>query len=195
MTREHPLALHRVIPLVVIVALAVAAVLALRGPDWYQRVYHPLDQQAAIGEHARAQHLDPYLVAALINVESGFHPGAVSRAGAVGLMQVLPDTAAQVAREAGMREPVTAETLKRPDTNLRVGTRHLRDLMDRYSATDVALAAYNAGPIAVERWLREAAGTGRRFREVVDFPETRHYIEEVLAQREVYARLYPDAFD
>jgi soluble lytic murein transglycosylase len=193
-SREHLFAPHRVIPIMVIVSLAAAALLFVRGPEWYQRVYHPLSYTEAIGPNAREQGLDPYLVAALVNVESGFRPDVVSSAGAVGLMQLLPETAAQVARDAKLQERVTAETLKRPGTNLRVGTRHLRTLIDEYGEVDIALAAYNAGFVAVDRWLAEAEHTGRAFREVVDFPATRHYIDEVLAQRVIYKELYPDAF-
>jgi soluble lytic murein transglycosylase len=193
-SREHLFAPHRLIPVLVILSLAAAALLFVRGPEWYQRFYHPLSYTEAIAPNAREQGLDPYLVSALINVESGFNPDAVSSAGAVGLMQLLPDTAAQVARDAKLQERVTAETLKRPGTNLRVGTRHLRSLIDEYRDAEVALAAYNAGFVAVDRWLAESEHTGRPFREVVDFPATRHYIEEVLAQRETYKELYPDAF-
>jgi soluble lytic murein transglycosylase len=193
-SRDHLFAPHRVIPIMVIVSLAAAALLFVRGPEWYQRVYHPLAYTEAIAPNAREQGLDPYLVSALINVESGFRPDVVSSAGAVGLMQLLPETAAQVARDAKLQERVTAETLKRPGTNLRVGTRHLRSLVDEYGDVDVALAAYNAGFVAVDRWLTEAEHTGRSFREVVDFPATRHYIDEVLAQRDIYKELYPDAF-
>jgi soluble lytic murein transglycosylase len=179
----------------VVLALAVTALLALRGPQWYQRMYHPLSYEDAVGAESRAQRLDPYLVAALVNVESGFRADVVSSAGAVGLMQVLPETAAQVARDAGLQERVTAETLKRPGTNLRVGTRHLRALLDAYGETDVALAAYNAGSVAVDRWLAEAKRSGVPFRDVVDFPATRHYVDEVLAQRETYIGLYPNVFE
>jgi soluble lytic murein transglycosylase len=106
----------------------------------------------------------------------------------------MPKTAKQVARAAGYREPVTAETLTRPELNVLVGTRYLGDLIAQYGAADVGLAAYNAGSVAVDRWLAESRRSGKGFRDVVDFPETRHYIDEVLAQREVYAGLYPDAF-
>lgn len=194
MSREHPLAPHRLVPVIVVLALAGAAFLAVRGPGWYQRMYNPLAYEDAIAVNARTQRLDPYLVAAVVNVESGFRPDVVSSAGAVGLMQVLPETAAQVARDTGLSERVTAETLKRPGTNLRVGTRHLRALIDQYGGTDVALAAYNAGSVAVERWIAEAKRTGRPFRDVVDFPATRHYVDEVLSQRDTYGQLYPDAF-
>ncbi|MDO8914695.1 MAG: lytic transglycosylase domain-containing protein [Coriobacteriia bacterium] len=194
MSREHPLALHRVVPVLVVVALAAAALLAVQGPTWYRRLDHPLRYAPAIAQSASADGLDPHLVAAVVNVESGFDPASVSPKGAVGLMQVMPATARQVGRELGIREKVTIETLKVPESNLRIGTRHLRTLTRHYGEDDVALAAYNAGSVAVDRWLAESRHTGTPFRDVVDFPATRHYIEEVLAQREVYSVLYPDAF-
>jgi soluble lytic murein transglycosylase len=194
-SREHPLALHRVVPVVVVVVLAAVAYFAVRGPAWYQRLYHPLSYQSDIAENARTQRLDPYLVAALVNAESGFDAGAVSDAGAIGLMQLLPATAAEVARDTKLRDRIEPATLAQPGTNLRVGTRHLRALLDRYGRTDVALAAYNAGPVAVDKWIVEARRAKVDFRDVVDFPATRHYIDEVLMQQKVYAELYPGAFE
>jgi soluble lytic murein transglycosylase len=193
-SREHPLALHRVVPVLVVVALATAALLAVQGPLWYQRFYHPVRYASDIAQNARKTGLDPHLVAAVINVESGFDPSDVSPRGAVGLMQVMPATAREVSRDAGIREKVTVETLKVPGSNLRIGTLYLRTLTQHYDADDVGLAAYNAGSVAADRWLAEARHTGKPFRDVVDFPETRHYLEEVLAQREVYAALYPELF-
>lgn len=195
MSREHPLAPHRFVPTLIVVGLAVTALLATQGPGWYQRFYHPLRYAPAIAESAKATGLDPFLVAAVVNVESGFDAADVSPRGAVGLMQVMPATAREVARDLGIRETVTVESLKVPETNLRIGTRYLRVLTRRYGAGDVGLAAYNAGSVAVDRWLAESRRTGKPFREILDFPETRHYIEEVLAQREVYAALYPGAFE
>lgn len=194
MSREHPLALHRVVPGLVVVALTTATLLAVQGPLWYQRFHHPLRYASAIAANARRTGLDPHLVAAVVNVESGFDPEVVSSRGAIGLMQVMPATAREVARDAGIREKVSVETLKVPETNLMIGTRYLRTLVRRYGAEDVGLAAYNAGSVAADRWRAESRRSGKPFREVVDFPETRHYAEEVLAQREVYATLYPDAF-
>jgi soluble lytic murein transglycosylase len=193
-SREHPLALHRLVPVGIVAVLALVAFLALRGPQWFQRLYHPLAYEAAIAETARAVSLDPYLVAALINVESGFKPGEVSPRGAVGLMQVMPSTAAEVARGAGLKERVNAETLTRPGTNLRVGTRYLAGLMEQYDSVEMALAAYNAGSANVDVWVRDAKRSGRPFREAIGFPETARYVEDVLSGQGTYSVLYPDAF-
>lgn len=196
MAREHALSWHRLFLVAVIVGLAVVALLALRGPDWYQRLYHPLDYAPTIGAEAGSAGLDPYLVAAVINVESGFRSGAVSDAGAVGLMQIKPSTARAVAAQADLPEHVDATTLLRPGTNIRVGTRYLGYLVRRYGGnSELALAAYNAGMKNADRWSVRAHAAGTSFNDSIAFPATRHYVDEVVAQAAVYRRLYPQAFD
>ena len=196
MAREHPLSWHRLLPILVVAVLAVVALLAFRGPDWYQRLYHPLTHAPAIRAEAGSAGLDPYLVAALINVESGFRSSAVSKAGAVGLMQIKPSTARAVALQAGLPEHVDAVTLLRPGTNIRVGTRYLAYLVRRYAGdTQLALAAYNAGMKNADRWAAQARASGRSFGDAIAYPATRHYVDEVVSQAEVYRRLYPQAFE
>ncbi len=196
MSRRNPIALHRLIPIAVVTLLAAVALLALRGPLPIQRMFHPLRYQGLIADNARATRLDPHLVAALVYVESGFDESDVSPRGAVGLMQLMPGTASEVAREMGEPDEVTVQMLKRPDINIRLGTRHLATLQHRFGGrTEVALAAYNAGPVNALRWSRLASRTGRPFLEVVDFPETRRYVTDVLSQQGEYRALYPTAFE
>jgi soluble lytic murein transglycosylase-like protein len=137
-----------------------------------------------IETNARSSGLDPALVRAVIAVESAFDPHALSDKGAVGLMQVLPDTGARYGvRADGKRS--TAEKLRDPATNLRVGTRYLRDLLARFgNDVSLALAAYNAGEGAV-------ATHGNR---IPPFAETRDYVRLVRALYAVYrpARPSPD---
>lgn len=197
MPREHPLAPHRLIPVAVIALLAVVAFLAVRGPDWYQRFYHPLRYESVIAERSSERGLDPYLVAALINVESGFDADDVSPRRAVGLMQLMPETAAEVARDNRIPGDRTPASLKDPDLNIRIGTLHLALLRDRFATTEQALAAYNAGEGNVREWIGKMpkARSNDAFLDSIEFPETRRYVRDVLEQREVYARLYPNAFE
>jgi hypothetical protein len=95
-----------------------------------------------VQEHSQRQSLRPELVRAVIQVESGFDPRATSSKGAMGLMQLMPDTA----RALGV---VNAYD---PDENIRGGTRYLRQLLDKFGSEQLALAAYNAGPGAVDRY-------------------------------------------
>jgi Transglycosylase SLT domain len=108
---------------------------------------------------AREQGVDASLVRAVIQVESGYQPRARSRKGAMGLMQVMPETA----RQYGVRNPYD------PAANIEAGSKHLKSLLDRLPLT-LALAAYNAGEAAVQR-----------FRGVPPYPETEHYVTTILA--------------
>ena len=195
MTRESPLSWHRVVPTTVVLLLAAVAAAAAYGPSWYQRSFHPLSHESSIAASAHTAKLDPYLVAAVINVESGFRPDVVSSAGAVGLMQVKPSTAKAVARAAGIAGKMDVTALSDPDTNIRVGTLYLAELTGRYGGNvSLALAAYNGGMTNADRWAGEWAGKKGNLSAIVDFPETAHYVDQVEAQAAVYRRLYPGVF-
>ena len=195
MAREHPLSWHRVVPVVIVGVLAVVAVAAAYGPTWYQRVFHPLSYESSIAKYARAAKIDPYLAAAVINVESGFRADVVSPAGAVGLMQVKPSTAKAVAQAAGMTGKMNVAALSEPDANIRVGTLYLAELVGRYGGNvQLALAAYNAGMGNADRWAGEWARNSGRLSDTIDFPETAHYVDEVETQAAAYRRLYPGVF-
>lgn len=191
MSRERPFALHRVSIAAIVLVLAAVAFLAVRGPVWWQRMYHPLEHAETIASASVEHGVDPYLVAAIINAESGFDAAEVSHAGAIGLMQLMPGTAAAVASDAGLPAIAEAEALTDPAFNIDLGTRHLAALIEDYGDLAVALAAYNAGEGNVDRWIAESGESA-----VLDaaYPETRRYVERVLRERIRYAHLYPDAF-
>jgi soluble lytic murein transglycosylase len=173
------------------------AVGVARGPGWLARMQHPLEHADTIATAATADHVDPFLVAAVVNVESGFRPTVTSSAGAVGLMQVLPTTAKAVARHLGIPGKMNEEALKDPVVNIRVGTAYLAELLRRYHDDErLALAAYNAGISNADRWaLGWSPGMGNSdVVKLIDFPATVNYVGEVLAQADVYRSLYPDAF-
>ena len=130
-------------------------------------------------------------MAGVIRQESEFHAGAVSRARALGLMQILPSTGRKLAREVKLRHFSTRMLLD-PTLNLQMGTRYFRGLLDSQEGTpQYALAAYNAGPDRVAEW--RAAGQYRdvnEFVESIPFTETREYVQAVLRNAAVYRRLY-----
>ena len=163
----------------------VAAWVVEAEPDWYLRSRYPLEYEQVIDAYAADRHLDPTLVAAVIYAESRFDPNVRSSAGAVGLMQLLPETGEFIARSTGGTGFVEAD-LRDPDINVRYGTWLLDHLRARYDGdVETALAAYHAGPTNVDEWRRN--GTG------IEFPETRAYVDEVLRVKRVYARAYgPD---
>jgi soluble lytic murein transglycosylase-like protein len=128
----------------------------------------PLERRlhAAVADHAARHALDPDLVRAVIRVESGWNPRAVSRKGAMGLMQLMPATAA----EYGVADPFN------PTENIRAGVAYLRRLIDRFDGRmELALAAYNAGPGAVEKYNRT----------VPPYRETRAYVKRIVSVTEV----------
>lgn len=134
--------------------------------------------------------LDPYLVTALIREESAFAPTAVSSAGARGLMQLMPATATRVARGTDLPNPPDLDT---PGPNIALGTRYLATLHEQFGGNVVlTLAAYNAGPRAVQRWLKDhhPFTDPEVFIEEIPYPETRKYIKRVLGSYDRYRTLY-----
>jgi soluble lytic murein transglycosylase len=137
--------------------------------------------------------LDPFLVASLIRQESEFNAGAISHANAVGLMQLLPGTGKTVARELRIRGYRSTQLLV-PTTNLQLGTRYFKDLVDRYNGRfEYALAAYNAGTDRVDSWLADGKYRDtQEFVESIPFTETREYVQAILRNVSLYRRIYSE---
>ena len=134
--------------------------------------------------------LDPYLVASLIRQESEFNPGAVSRANALGLMQLLPKVGSAVAREEKLKH-FSLEQLFTPEVNLQLGTRYFRQMVDKFGAFEYALAAYNAGSNRVDDWLGQGKYRDpQEFVESIPFTETREYVQAILRNANVYRQIY-----
>ncbi len=134
--------------------------------------------------------LDPYLVASLIRQESEFNPSAVSRANAVGLMQLLPKVGSAVAKQVKLRHFSTAQ-LFTPEVNLQLGTRYFREMVDKFGAFEYALAAYNAGSNRVDDWQEQGKYRDpQEFVESIPFTETREYVQAILRNANVYRQLY-----
>ena len=140
---------------------------------------------------ARKARLNPMLILSLIRQESGFTPGIVSPANAVGLMQLLPVTARQVARRIKQQVP-DYEALKNPQVNLPLGIDYLRKLLSSFGNNVVyALAAYNAGPQKVREWITlRSEFSPLEFIESIPYNETRDYVKKVLRNYWIYLTLY-----
>lgn len=152
---------------------------------------YPLAYWELVQQKASERELDPHLILALIRQESLFDARARSPATALGLMQMIPPTAARVAKQLGLPAP-TQEKLFDPELNVNLGTQYLKDLMQRYSNNWFkAIAAYNAGEAAVDRWEREIATDDiEEFVERIPYIETRGYVKLVLRNHRIYKRLY-----
>jgi soluble lytic murein transglycosylase len=169
-------------------ALPTAATAPIKSvPMAYWRILFPEPYWETIQAESAKNDLDPYLVASLIRQESEFNPSAVSKANAYGLMQMLPSVGKAMAREEGIQHFENFQLLD-PATNIRLGTRYLRQTLSRFGGvTEYALAAYNAGDERVSDW--QAAGPYQgidEFVESIPFTETREYVEAILRNQETY---------
>ena len=155
--------------------------LSLRFPTFYQQEF-----RAA----ALTTDLSISLLYAVARQESAFNVQAVSSANARGLMQLIPSTAKLAARRMGLSSPSVAR-LHQPGLNIKLGSFHLAWLIDRYEGqTALAIAAYNAGETRVDRWTKNKKGMSLDiWIEQIPFKETRNYVKNVLAFRQVYSLL------
>lgn len=153
-------------------------------------ILYPAGFHEIVSRHTANTGLDQCLTFALIRAESNFFPTARSPVGALGLMQLMPATAKDIARGLGI--DVSTPQLTNPEVNVRIGTRHLKDLIRRFNGNLVsAVAAYNAGATPVLRWRKNFPNLREdEFIENIPYPETREYVKKVLAAMEVYRQLY-----
>jgi soluble lytic murein transglycosylase len=167
----------------VLVAAVAASFAYLRSgePAWFQRLRYPLRYEQIVRGHARNYRLDPALLAAVIYQESKFRADARSESGAIGLMQLRPDTAEGIAIRTGGSRFKTSD-LYNPELNVRYGSWYLRHLLDKYEDEKTALAAYNAGQRNVDTWRAEGKG--------IQFSETRAYVDRVEELKGIYRHAY-----
>ena len=155
----------------------------------------PAAHRERFKEAARRNNLDPWLPMAVARRESAFYPNARSPVGALGLMQLMPGTARKVSQEAGQAVPGEQQILN-PDTNIALGSRYLADLLKQFNGNRIlALAAYNAGPHRVQRWLAQKeddAVPADVWIESIPFRETRAYVQAVLTYRVLFQGLHGD---
>jgi soluble lytic murein transglycosylase len=176
---------------VVVSAAAVAAIVAPGVDKAVKEIALPLRHEDIIRQQAADKGLDPALIAGVIYTESRFRD-QTSHAGAKGLMQLLPSTADDIARKSGGTAFVQGD-LADPQVNISYGSFYLRYLLQRYGGNTVlAIAAYNAGEGRVDQWVFAARHRGEEFDHArhIPFPETRHYVQQVLEMRGRYRERY-----
>lgn len=179
--------------------LAVAAVAVFTNGNFANRVestLYPLKYEMDILRAAETYGVDPYLVAAVAKAESGFDPAAVSSAGAVGLMQIMPDTAEWIQQQPKWKGGSVSD-LTDPAANLEMGAYYLAFLDELFDGDlPSTLAAYNAGQGTVSGWLTRPGADGAGVLESADIPfaETREFVRRVEKLRDLYMRAHPEAF-
>ena len=156
-----------------------------------QKFFYPFPYREKVESNAARYRVDRFLAISVMKVESNFVEGATSKSGAVGLMQIMPDTANWIATQLD-ENPPSINQLHNSDTNIKYGIWYLAELEDEFFGNDVlALAAYNAGRGNVHHWM-ENKGWRKNFSDVDEIPfnETKNYVKKVLACREIYSQLY-----
>jgi soluble lytic murein transglycosylase len=155
------------------------------------RLMYPLYHYELIERSANDFDVDPMLVVAIVRVESKFQETNVSRAGAIGLMQLMPETAEWIADQSGLSYN-SPEELALPEVNIRLGSWYVAYLEKRFKGNRIAaIAAYNSGPSRVESWLKEGVwdGTLENLNQI-PVGETRHFVQRVLYNYERYKAIY-----
>lgn len=182
--------LRRLVLLIIILALAFAFYPSIKRS--VERVFYPLEYVELIKKGASDNGLDPYLVAAVIYEESKFDPAIHSKAGAIGLMQIMPETGRWISAKKG-RAFVEADLLK-PELNIDLGCWYLRYLTERYDDEELALAAYNGGVANVDKWLSKGDSPATTVSKI-PFKETYDFINRVKESREKYKEFYSDELE
>jgi soluble lytic murein transglycosylase len=181
----------------VLVAIAITVALILTGravvPVVSEKLY-PIHYRPEIAQAAGQYGLNPYLVAAVVKTESDYNPVAVSKAGAVGLMQLMPDTAQWMSQQSSWQGGVNPNP-NDPQQNLDLGACYLLFLLGIFGGkTTPTLAAYNAGQGTVQAWVDAAGGLESFDLTDIEYSETRGFVQRVEHYRDLYSRIYPDAF-
>jgi soluble lytic murein transglycosylase len=198
-SRRRTILRRRLTALGAVAALTAGGIVAVWG-GWGQ-IHHavreialPLRHEDIIRQQARDKGLDPALVAAVIYAESHFRDGQISSAGALGLMQLTPQTAHYIARKSGGTAFVVGD-LATPQVNIAYGAYYLRYLLGRYRGNEtLALAAYNAGEGNVDRWISAASERERDLSiTAIPYAETRSYVTRVQEAKREYKRTYASA--
>lgn len=172
----------------ILVVAALVATLWERVDDAFLRKTHPQKYSESVEKYAAEYDVPESVVYAVIKTESGFTPDAVSLKGAIGLMQITPDTFDWLCSKTGGE--ANALLLYEPDTNIRYGTYFLSLLHNEYKAWDTVYAAYNAGRGRVNSWLASEEYNNNGRLKNIPYEETASYVKKVEKAQSVYARLY-----
>ncbi|MDD6383475.1 lytic transglycosylase domain-containing protein [Mitsuokella sp.] len=175
-----------------VLALIFAACIAFFSEPFQRNYLYPFPYRDMVDTYAVRYQVDPHLAAAVIKTESKFKNEVHSHRGAVGLMQLMPDTAAWIAGQLDDAS-YSEDALHEPERNIRYGIWYLHSLQQEFDGNDIlALAAYNAGRGNVQDWILEY-GWPRDFHDVdaIPYQETREYVKRVLMNERKYRELYP----
>lgn len=177
-----------------VLAIVVVIVASLWHPVYknvFLKAAYPEKYQSLVTKYSAKTGLDPNLVYAVIRSESSFNPDAKSSVGALGLMQITPDTFDWAMKKTAEEENYTAQDLYTPDVNVRYGTIVLSSFLNEFGNEATAIAAYHAGRGIVNKWLLDSnySKDGKTLY-YIPFSDTRAYVQKVEETKSIYAELY-----
>ncbi|MEF2968405.1 lytic transglycosylase domain-containing protein [Paenibacillus sp. M1] len=176
----------------VLLLLFLGFILILFFNSTWLKIFYPIYYKEEIRHHADNYGVDPLMIAAIIKVESNYKPGAESKKGALGIMQIMPDTAKWIMKQARLEEVPLERVKRETGTNIELGSWYLKFLSKKFDGNMTAvIAAYNAGQSNVENWISSGKWDGRlETAKNIPFGETRHYVQRVSHYYEQYSNLY-----
>lgn len=176
-----------ILPLVVIILSALFI-----QSEWLGRWIYPISYTEEIKLNASNYQLDPLLIAAIIRVESNYKLNAVSPKGALGIMQIMPDTAAWILQQDNFGKVTVEDAGREAHAGIALGSWYVKELHRQFDGNLIlSLAAYNAGPGKVKQWLTKGIWDGKEESiRNIPYGETRHYVQRVMYYYKKYQKLY-----
>lgn len=179
-----------IIALILIGALLLAFLLDA-GVTLIEKKVHPLEYKEIIEKYATEYNIPEYVVLSVINTESSFEPEAMSGAGAMGLMQMMPETFKWLTSSEHLDENLAVSSIYDPEVSIRYGCYYLRYLFQKFYNWDTVFAAYNGGEGNVAKWLANPEySDGKGNLTHIPFKETRNYVKKVNREIEYYKNTY-----
>ena len=174
-----------------IIIILILAVFRLKGVI-LKKIY-PKGYSEYVYKYSEENDLDPLLVFSIIRAESNFKRNSISKSGAIGLMQLMPETANETMQKLG-EELIIKEQLYNEENNIKIGTKYFSILLKRYDGNiELALAAYNAGIGNVDKWIKDGIinKDGSNI-ENIPYKETNNYVRKIIRDYEIYRNLYTE---
>lgn len=174
--------------------MLIGGLLAIMNINRVERLIYPIDFADDIRVSAANNEIDPHLLAAIIRVESNYQVGVKSSKGAVGIMQIMPETARWITHQAGYTDVTEYDLLTRADVSIEAGAWYIHSLQQQFDHQQLlVIAAYNAGPGKVNSWLSSQKWNGDlQTVHQIPYEETRNYVRKVCYYYEKYKQVYPE---
>ncbi len=171
--------------LVYVLSIILTAVVVLAFNIFYYNFKYPLKYKQEIIKYSATYNLEPAFVASVINAESSFNKNAVSKKGAIGLMQILPSTAQYIANS--LNEPFSIQNLHDADTNIKYGCFYLNYLNNKFYTQKEVLCAYNAGETIVKSWLKDSSiSKDGKTLNSIPYQVTKNYTQKIMQGKKYY---------